>query len=82
MQTHLEDHKGLGVLHDCAWLFFTVHISAESCTVNLLYGISKLLCKIDQRELEFGFKYNLGQKNYTLQVWPDLGSNSLLNVQT
>ena len=31
---------------------FTVHISAESCTVNVLYGISKLLCKIDQRELE------------------------------
>ena len=52
MQTHLKDHKRLGVFHDCAWLFFTVHISAESCTVNLLYGISKLLCKIDQRELE------------------------------
>ena len=31
---------------------FTVHISAESCTVSLLYGISRLLCKIDQRELE------------------------------
>ena len=52
MQTHLEDHKRLGFFYDCAWLFFAVHISAESCTVNLLYGISKLLCKIDQRELE------------------------------
>ena len=27
MQTHLEDHKRLGVLHDYAYLFFTVHIS-------------------------------------------------------
>ena len=35
-----------------AWLFFSVHISVESCTLNLLYGISKLPCKIDQRELE------------------------------
>ena len=31
-----------------AWLFFSVHISAESCTLNLLYVISKLSCKIDQ----------------------------------
>ena len=35
-----------------AWLFFSVHISADSCTLNLLYVISKLSCKIDQRELE------------------------------
>ena len=27
---------------------FSVHISAESCTLNLLYVISKLSCKIDQ----------------------------------
>ena len=56
VQTDLEDYKRLGDFHDCAWVFFTVHISAESCTVNLLYGISKLLCKIDQRELEYFFK--------------------------
>ena len=31
-----------------AWLFFSVHISTESCTLNLLYVISKLSCKIDQ----------------------------------
>ena len=31
-----------------AWLFFSVHISAESYTLNLLYVISKLSCKIDQ----------------------------------
>ena len=31
-----------------AWLFFSVHISADSCTLNLLYDISKLLRKIDQ----------------------------------
>ena len=36
-----------------AWLFFSVHISADSCTLNLLYVISKLSCKIDQRELEY-----------------------------
>ena len=29
-------------------MFFSVHISAESCTLNLLYVISKLQCKIDQ----------------------------------
>ena len=27
--------------------------SAKSCTVNLLYGISNLPCKISQRELEY-----------------------------
>ena len=37
-----------------AWLFFSVHISADSCTLNLFYVISKLSCKIDQRELEKG----------------------------
>ena len=31
---------------------FLCSFSAESCSVNLLYGISKLLCKIDQRDLE------------------------------
>ena len=36
-----------------ALLFFSVHISADSCTLNLLYVISKLSCKIDQRELEY-----------------------------
>ena len=51
MQTHLEDHKRLGFFSWLCMTVFTVHISAESCTVNLLYGISKLLCKIDQREL-------------------------------
>ena len=35
-----------------ASLFFSMHISADSCTLNLLYVISKLRCKIDQRELE------------------------------
>ena len=39
-----------------AWLFFPCSFSAQSCTVNLLYGISKLLCKIDQRELECGVR--------------------------
>ena len=39
-------------VHDC---FFSVHISADSCTLNLLYVISKLSCKIDQRELETTF---------------------------
>ena len=28
--------------------FFSVHISAESHTLNLFYVISKLQCKIDQ----------------------------------
>ena len=32
--------------------FFPCSFSAESCTLNLLYGISKLPCKVDQRELE------------------------------
>ena len=27
-----------------AWLFFSVHISADSCTLNFLYVISKLSC--------------------------------------
>ena len=47
MTRRLEDHKRRGgcfAVHD----FFTVHISAESCTINLLYVISKSLCKIDQ----------------------------------
>ena len=59
---------------------FTVHISAESCTVNLLYGISKLVCKIDQRELE----YSLMAKRitwcvllYTYHGWQSLMSVSL-----
>ena len=28
--------------------YISVHISADSCTLNLLYVISKLQCKIDQ----------------------------------
>ena len=41
-----------------AWLFFSVHISADSCMLNLLYVISKLSCKIDQRELEQKFVHH------------------------
>ena len=33
-------------------MFFSLYISADSCTLNLLYVISNLSCKIDQRELE------------------------------
>ena len=36
-------------VHDC---FFPCSFSAESCTINVLYGIYKLPCKINQRELE------------------------------
>ena len=45
---------GFFCMHDC---FFPCSFSAESCTVNLLNDISKLLCKIDQRELEISFYY-------------------------
>ena len=47
MTRRLEDHKRRGVVLPCMTVF-TLHISAESCTVNLLYVISKLLCNIDQ----------------------------------
>ena len=47
MTRRLEDHKRRGVVLPCMTVF-TVHILTESCTVNLLYVISKLLCKTDQ----------------------------------
>ena len=56
MIRRLEDHKRCGFLgFFCVHDFFPCSFSAESCTVNLLYGISKLPCKIDQRELECNF---------------------------
>ena len=39
--------------------YISVHISADSCTLDLLYVISKLPCKIDQRELEMGIYGNI-----------------------
>ena len=45
-----------GVVLPCMTVF-SVHISADSCTLNLLYVISKLSCKIDQRELEISVKH-------------------------
>ena len=60
-----------------AWLFFSVHISADSCTINLLYVISKLSCKIDQRESEQCFKISLCVFTILLLIkdslsWPPL----------
>ena len=56
MTRRLEIISDVG-LFCSAWLFFSVHISADSCTLNLLYVISKLQCKIDQRELEMGLMH-------------------------
>ena len=53
----LEDHKRRGVFFFACMTVFSVQflsriMHSKSCTVN---GISKLLCKIDQRELEQAF---------------------------
>ena len=32
--------------------FFLCSFLGESCMINVLYGISNLMCKINQRELE------------------------------
>ena len=53
MIRRLEDHKRGGVvLRAYDSFFFPCSFSAESCTINVLYSISKLPCKINQRELE------------------------------
>ena len=46
--------------------FFSVHFSADSCMLNLLYGINKLPCKIDQRELEMKVMTRLTYNNFIL----------------
>ena len=52
MIRRLEDHKRCGFFLR-AWLFFfPCNFSAESCTINVLYGTSNLPCNINQRDLK------------------------------
>ena len=53
MQTHLEDHKQRGFFFVACMTFLPGSFSAESCTLNFLYGISNLRCLINQCELEY-----------------------------